>query len=123
MRKLAPSDATPSQYHRHATPELTQDALCPEIALLPACNRMAKLDLVADLLKPSPLVRAALLLALLLGQLFTLRARQLLARFLPALGAIIGTGLVVARASLRGVVVREITRLEGEEESVRERFN
>ena len=117
MRELTPSGATPSQYHRHVTPELTQDALCPEIALLPARNLMAKLDLVANLLKASALVRAALLLALLLSELLALRARQSLPRlFRPCSRRGVGSAVYMARTSLRSIVVRDITGLEGKEE-------
>ena len=78
---------------------------------------MAKLDLVADLLKASALVRAALLLALLLGELLTLRARQSLPRlFRPCSGCGIRPAIHVARASLRSIVVWDIAGLEGKEE-------
>ena len=100
-----------------AIPRRTQDALCTEFALLPARNLMAKLDLVADLLKASALVRAALLLAFLLSKLLALRARQSLPRlFRPCSRRGVGSAVYMARASLRSIVVRDIAGLEGKEE-------
>ena len=99
-----------------AIPRRTQDALCTEFALLPARNLMAKLDLVANLLKASALVRSALLLALLLSELLALRARQ---PFTATFFALLtpsrpGVDNDMARTALRCVIVGDVARLNGE---------
>ena len=100
-----------------------KDALCTKVALLPARNAETQLDLVAHLLESPPLVRAAFVLPLLLRELFTLRAGQLL----PALTLLRALALApsschcvwpsvhMARAAFCRVVVWELARLNREQ--------
>ena len=97
------------------------NVLGTKVALFPAGNPEAQLNLVAYLLKPSPLVRAPFVLALLLGQLLPLRPGQLLPALLWAISASTRSRstIHVASTPLRRIIVRHITGLNREKEPAR----
>lgn len=77
---------------------------------------MAKLILVADLLKASALVRVARLNTLLIGELLVLHILQFVYRlFYTCNGGGVGSAADVAHASLRSIAVRDIASLNEEE--------
>ena len=94
-----------------STSDSRYNVLFTELALFPARYPEAELQLIADLLKASPLVRAALLLALLLCELFALRPGKPLAWFLGDLGTRFRPAVGVACAALRSIVVRDVASL------------
>lgn len=94
-----------------STSDFRYNVLFTELALFPARYPEAELQLIADLLKASPLVRAALLLALLLCELFALRPGKPLAWFLGDLGTRFRPAVGVACAALRSIVVRDVASL------------
>ena len=88
------------------------DALLAKVALFPARNLVAELDLVAHFLKAAALVRAALVLALLLREFLALRAGQPLAALLGIVAVGPHSDIDVASAALGCIIVRDTARLD-----------